>query len=390
MRKNILFYIPNIDQSWGGVRQYSFNILKMISENYNPEFTFYIYNENKDKLFIDIIDRNDNFSLVQSAVDSKFKIKYKNILYKIIYFLTLKKINLKKSNSFDLLLDKYDIDIVHCPYQFIPKADNVKLITTMHDVQELYFPEFFSPEQRAYRAVNYFDFTKRADAVIVSYNHVKDDLKKFFNIEELKINTLLIGIQYLWLNDFKSTNNSRTETNLSYLLYPANSWQHKNHIAILEGLYILKEQNKIINIVFTGDFNNENGLFLVKKIKELDLENQIVIKGIVDQNELFDLYLNALGIVVPTLYEAGSYPLYEAIYLEKAVICSNVTSLPETIGDEKFVFSPKDYIDIAKKMEMIYFDEVFRKESAINSIKMKEKLKNNEFISSLYKLYNSI
>lgn len=362
----------------------------MISENYNPEFTFYIYNENKDKLFIDIIDRNDNFSLVQSAVDSKFKIKYKNILYKIIYFLTLKKINLKKSNSFDLLLDKYDIDIVHCPYQFIPKADNVKLITTMHDVQELYFPEFFSPEQRAYRAVNYFDFTKRADAVIVSYNHVKDDLKKFFNIEELKINTLLIGIQYLWLNDFKSTNNSRTETNLSYLLYPANSWQHKNHIAILEGLYILKEQNKIINIVFTGDFNNENGLFLVKKIKELDLENQIVIKGIVDQNELFDLYLNALGIVVPTLYEAGSYPLYEAIYLEKAVICSNVTSLPETIGDEKFVFSPKDYIDIAKKMEMIYFDEVFRKESAINSIKMKEKLKNNEFISSLYKLYNSI
>ena len=150
MRKNILFYIPNIDQSWGGVRQYSFNIL-------NPEFTFYIYNENKDKLFIDIIDRNDNFSLVQSAVDSKFKIKYKNILYKIIYFLTLKKINLKKSNSFDLLLDKYDIDIVHCPYQFIPKADNVKLITTMHDVQELYFPEFFSPEQRAYRAVNYFD-----------------------------------------------------------------------------------------------------------------------------------------------------------------------------------------------------------------------------------------
>jgi glycosyltransferase involved in cell wall biosynthesis len=355
----------------------------MISENYNPEFAFYIYHENKDKLFIDIIDRNDNFSLVQSAIDSKFKIKCKNVLYKIIYFLTLKNINLKKANSFDLLLDKYDIE-------FIPKADNVKLITTMHDVQELYFPEFFTPEERAYRAVNYFDFAKRADAVIVSYNHVKDDLKKFFNINELKINTLLIGIQYLWLNDFKSTDNLRTETNLSYLLYPANSWHHKNHIAILEGLYILKAQNKIINIVFTGDFNTENGLFLVKKIKELDLENQIVIKGIVDQNELFDLYLNALGVVVPTLYEAGSYPLYEAIYLEKAVICSNVTSLPETIGDEKFVFSPKDYIDIAKKMEMIYFDEVFRKESAINSIKMKEKLKNNEFISSLYKLYNSI
>lgn len=390
MSKNILFYIPDLDQSWGGVRQYSFNILKMISENFTPEFTFYIYHENGDELFIDIIGKNENFILIQKDSVSKIKIKCRTILYKILYILTLKKINLRVLNSFELLLKKYKIDIVHCPYQFIPKTKSAKLITTLHDVQELYFPEFFTPETRAYRAVNYYDFMKRADVVIVSYNHVKEDLIKFFNINESKIHTLLIGIQYLWVNNFKEINYTVSEKKDDFLLYPANSWKHKNHLGILEALRILKSQNKIIKIKLTGDFNNDYGFFLINKIKEFDLENQIEIKGIVSQNELYNLYKNSTGIVIPTLYEAGSYPLYEAIFLEKPVICSNVTSLPESIGNEKFIFKPNDHNDIANKIEKLYFNEDYREESIVNSIRMKDKLKNNEFILSLYYLYKTI
>jgi glycosyltransferase involved in cell wall biosynthesis len=391
MRKNILFYIPNIDQSWGGVRQYSFNILKMISENLTQEFRFYIYHENGDKLFTDIIDVNDNFMLIQKDSISKTKIKYQTILYKIIYILSLKKINLKVLNSFEQLLKKHKIDIVHCPYQFIPKTKNAKLITTMHDVQELYFPEFFSPEDRAYRAVNYYDFMKRADAIIVSYSHVKEDLIKFFYINESKIHTLLIGIQYLWVNNFNViSNTNKSDKKKLFLLYPANSWKHKNHLGILKALQILKSENKIINLIFTGDFNNEYGVFLINKISEFGLENQIEVKGIVDQNKLYDLYINSTGIVIPTLYEAGSYPLYESIFLEKPVICSNVTSLPESIGNEEFIFSPNDYNDIAEKIEKLYFSEEYREQSIINSIRMKQRLKNNDFIKSLFYLYKTI
>jgi glycosyltransferase involved in cell wall biosynthesis len=161
-------------------------------------------------------------------------------------------------------------------------------------------------------------------------------------------------------------------------------------LGILEALRILKSQNKIIKIKLTGDFNNDYGFFLINKIKEFDLENQIEIKGIVSQNELYNLYKNSTGIVIPTLYEAGSYPLYEAIFLEKPVICSNVTSLPESIGNEKFIFKPNDHNDIADKIEKLYFNEDYREESIVNSIRMKDKLKNNEFILSLYYLYKTI
>jgi len=391
MSKNILFYIPTINQKSGGIRQYSFNMLKMISENNTGEFNFFVYHKRNDKLFLDIIDQNENFKLIPTHFFPKTLIKLYNSLGKIVTILTFKKLSFKKEFH-DFLIKNYDIKIVHCPYQFIPKTKKAKLITTMHDVQELHFPEFFSEEEKRNRAVNYPDYMKRADAIVVSYNHIKEDLIEFFKINPLKINTLLIGLNDLWIAEYfnKGLRFDYKADFSNYLLYPANAWKHKNHITLLKALKVLKDQNKIVNFVFTGDFNNDHGAFLISKIEEFGLQDQIILRGIVNQDELYSIYQNASGVVVPTLYEAGSYPLYESLYIEKPVVCSNVTSLPETIGDDKFVFKPLDKIDIADKIEKLYFDENYRNESKLNAIKMKNELKSNDSIQTIYSIYRSL
>ena len=129
---------------------------------------------------------------------------------------------------------------------------------------------------------------------------------------------------------------------------------------------------------------------MISKIEEFGLQNQIVLKGIVNQDDLYSIYQNASGVVVPTLYEAGSYPLYESLYIEKPVVCSNVTSLPETIGNEQFVFNPLDKNDIADKIEKLYFDENYRNDSKLNSMKMKNELKSNDSIQIIYSIYRSL
>ncbi|WP_264563649.1 glycosyltransferase family 4 protein [Flavobacterium sp. N3904] len=391
MSKNILFYIPTIDQGSGGIRQYSFNMLKMISENDTGEFNFFIYHKRNDKMFLEIIEKKANFKLIPTHFIAKTLIKGYNLLGKVISFLTFEKIIFKKE-FYDFLIKKHEIQIVHCPYQFIPKTKKAKLITTMHDVQEIHFPEFFSEDELKNRAVNYPDYMERADTIIVSYNHIKEDLVNFFKINPLKIKTLLIGLNDLWIAEYFNKGikfDFKTDFE-SYLLYPANAWKHKNHIKLLEAINFLKNQNKIINFLFTGDFTSDHGLFLINKIEEFELQNQIILKGIVSQDELYSIYQNATGVVVPTLYEAGSYPLYESIYIEKPVVCSNVTSLPETIGDNKFVFNPLDKIDIADKVEKLYFDEDYRNVSRLNAIKMKNELKSNNSIKTIYSVYRNL
>ena len=89
----------------------------------------------------------------------------------------------------------------------------------------------------------------------------------------------------------------------------------------------------------------------------------------------FCLYNNANLIAIPSLYEAGSGPLFEAMYYSRPVICSNVTSLPESIGDCEFVFDPLNLDEISNLILRGLYDKDFIMRNKLNSAKRMEQLK---------------
>ena len=117
----------------------------------------------------------------------------------------------------------------------------------------------------------------------------------------------------------------------------------------------------------------------------MDLNNQVKFLGLVSEEVLYSLYKNTTGVVIPTLYEAGSFPLIESIYLGRPVICSNVTSLPETIGDPRFMFDPTKINDIQEKVRMLWSDESFALAAAANASNQKRKF---DSLNSLNKIKN--
>ncbi len=96
-----------------------------------------------------------------------------------------------------------------------------------------------------------------------------------------------------------------------------------------------------IDLVCTGN-KTEYFKTIQSVIDELDLSKAVHFLGIVSEEDLIGLYKNARLVVIPTLYEAGSGPLYEAMRYGIPVVCSNVTSLPETVGNSEFVFNPNN------------------------------------------------
>jgi glycosyltransferase involved in cell wall biosynthesis len=89
--------------------------------------------------------------------------------------------------------------------------------------------------------------------------------------------------------------------------------------------------------------------------------------GVVPQVDLKWLYRNSLSVVVPSLYEAGSFPLIEAMQLEVPVLCASTTSLPATIGDNRFVFDPRDSEQMASLMSKMASDQEYRQQGIYNS-----------------------
>ena len=392
---NILIFIPELNQSQGGVRQYSVALLKILSQDYLNNY--FVYHNSEDSEVLKTLDLYSNLKLVKDSdvatdfIERSF-IRGKNLINSISH--RIKKINyFKISTIIDKIIDKYQIEIIHCPYQFIPITNKARLIATLHDVQEIHFPEFFTAEERAYRALDFLDYLRRADRIVVSYNHVKNDLIKYFSVPSERINVILLDMDKLWFEHLMDKDvlpiNQLAVPN-KFILYPANTWAHKNHLGLLQAITLLKNKYDCkINLVCSGYLNNHYDI-LQSEIKKTDIQDQVIFLGIVDEKTLFSLYKQCLGVVVPTLYEAGSFPLMESMLLKIPVICSNVTSLPETIGDENYLFNPLDIEEMAFKIRELWNSSEFRKNSVKNSDNFSYKFKNADALKKLKSLYEQV
>jgi len=73
------------------------------------------------------------------------------------------------------------------------------------------------------------------------------------------------------------------------------------------------------------------------------------------------LYKLSTALVMPTLFESVSLPIWEAFYLGALVVSSNVCALTEQVRDAGLLFEPHNIEDMAEKIYKIWIDDEIRK-----------------------------
>jgi glycosyltransferase involved in cell wall biosynthesis len=288
------------------------------------------------------------------------------------FFLDTLKHAVASFNPYQKIITSCDIDLLHIPVQYSPiYKTEIPVVITMHDLQEYHFPAYFSLKERLSRKIKNKMAIHDSDHIIVSFNHVKNDIIKFFKIDEEKISVCPPPFAENWFLGKKETEWEETgkKYNLKskYLLYPAATWQHKNHDRLLEAFKIIRDNGLGYDLVCTGKKTTYFNNVLLTKIEGLNLSDFVYFLGIVPEEDLISLYKNTSLVVIPTLYEAGSGPLYEAMRYQVPVICSSVTSLPDTVENNDFVFDPTNPGAIAEKIKIGLTNEEFRKSNIENS-----------------------
>lgn len=338
-----------IDLSWmsaanqcGGIFQYGMRLISALTK-YTEHHIVAIANADCESLFVDLKDFS-NFTIVNN--DNSFLLRR--------------------------LVEEHKLEIIHAPIQhYISYTLAVPMICTLHDLQHYYYPEFFTPEEINCREIYYKKSAKFSERVIVTYDHVKDDLVRFYGIGSEKIDVCGHGMSEPEDVSADQIKLIKTKYNIPtyYLFYSANTWRHKNHIGLLNGLKILHEKHNIkMPLICTGlqypDFFPQ----IEEEVRKLDLTEYVKFLGYLPEEDIPVLLAGATLAVVPTLYEAGSFPLIEAMNLGVPVICASTTSLPSTIGDERFVFDPTSPEEMAEKMAMILKNNEIRQENITNSL----------------------
>jgi glycosyltransferase involved in cell wall biosynthesis len=237
---------------------------------------------------------------------------------------------------------------------------------TLHDFQQEYYPEFFTLRERIARNIIYRTGL-HANVIICESNYVKQDIMKFLNIDENKIKVLPSPPPfYLSKLEIKTENllKVKKKYNLpeNYIFYPAQFWYHKNHINLLRALkYIKDNYNLEIPLILVGSKKN-NFENVMNEIQSLGLGQQIKYLGYVPDKDMPYLYKLATALVMPTLFESVSLPIWEAFYLGCPVVSSNVCALPEQVADAGLIFDPYNIEDIAEKIFIIWTNENLRNE----------------------------
>ena len=98
-----------------------------------------------------------------------------------------------------------------------------------------------------------------------------------------------------------------------------------------------------------------------KRTVRLGLSDQIHFLGFVSSLELQCLYRLCRCVVIPTRFEAASFPLWEAFYAGSPAACSNVTSLPKQAGNSAMIFDPENTMEMAGIIQRLWADEKLRR-----------------------------
>jgi glycosyltransferase involved in cell wall biosynthesis len=104
-------------------------------------------------------------------------------------------------------------------------------------------------------------------------------------------------------------------------------------------------------------------------LDELQLEPYVRFLGGVPNEELVYLYNAARFFVLPSFYEGFGLPPLEAMACGTPVIVSNVSSLPEVVGDAGQLVQPEDVEGLTVAMSRVLTDENLRREMRAKGLK---------------------
>jgi len=188
----------------------------------------------------------------------------------------------------------------------------------------------------------------------------KEEIMRFYNLPSHRIKVIPFPTPWFALDGFHhDTINTAKKYGISgeYLFYPAQFWAHKNHVNLLYGLKLLHEKyDTKISLVLVGS-DKGNLSYIQKMIMALDLSNYVHILGFVNQDEIIDLYKNALALTFVSFFGPDNLPPLEAFALGCPVIAARIPGAEEQLSDAALFVDPKNPEEIAHAIYQLYSDK---------------------------------
>lgn len=379
MKKIGILVINNHSRS-GGISQYTESLIDALSEDKSNHYVIFC-NDNRFVSSKFEIRKIKKFN--ENILSPLRKIQY---IFGIQQPFTIPKKEQKLYADIDLFISP--VPNLY-PHYFLKKS----FIFTLHDMQEMYYPEFFNIRERIIRRLKNKLLVRHAEKILCESNYVKGDIQRFLNTDESKISVIASPPPKCFLNFvFNEENFEKVKKKYNlpefFIFYPANYWRHKNHNLLIDAFSNVIKKYPNIHLVLSGSLNN-NLKEYERKINSHNLENKVHHIGFIDYIDLPYLYKLSQFLVMPSLFESISIPIFEAFSLKVAVCSSNVFGVKDQVGKAGLTFDPLNIDDIDNKISLYLEDKKLINKMGISGFKKFMGLSHEKYKRELLKIINS-
>jgi len=274
--------------------------------------------------------------------------------------------------SFQFLLRGLALDLFHMPHRWVPYFMPCRYVATLHDLNNiLYPPEDASPRIERVKRFFLTHGLRNADRVIAVSETTKVDAVTHLGLSPKKIVVIPDAVDQEVATPVHEAERQRTlaryQIHDPFVLYAGRIQVHKNIPRLIEAFAVVKAELENhpkyhnLRLIIIGD--DLNSFPAVRhSVLRSGIQQSVRFLGFVPLETLRVFYDEAVAFLFPSLYEGFGLPPLEAMAHGTPVVTSNVSALPETVGDAAVLVNPENVFDIARGIREVLLDDEFREQ----------------------------
>lgn len=260
------------------------------------------------------------------------------------------------------------VDLMHAMAFVSPVVSKRPAVVTVFDVSFLQFPQAFKPAKRLYLRWMTQLSVQRAAQVIAISDHTRHDVIERFAVPAERVKTVYCGASSSFhplpleqVQEFRQRKGLPDQS----ILFLGTIQPRKNISQLIKAFARLIAESgqdfpDLCLVIAGGKGWFFESIFAL--VEALELTDRVRFTGYVPEEEKCAWYNAATCFCYPSLYEGFGLPPLEAMARGSPVITSNVSSLPEVVGDAGLTVAPDDVAGLSDALYRVLSDSTFRDE----------------------------
>lgn len=260
-----------------------------------------------------------------------------------------------------------ETDIVHGTFHLLPPSHCARRVVTVHDLAFLRLSAIHDDNALATHRRLLDHAAPRADGIFVVSESCRQDVIELLGAAPEKVFVVPNGIV---LAEFEggpdesklAAVKARHSITAPYLIHLGTLEPRKNLPRLIEAYARLRARHADApQLVLAG---GKGWMYapIFEAVERHGLAGAVVWTDYLVRAEAVALLRGAFGCVYPSLYEGFGLPALEAMAARVPVLASNVSSLPEVVGDTGILVAPEDEESIEDGLERLVYESAGRPE----------------------------